>query len=89
VVSLRSTDRLEAISQMPVAALKRKMVAETPNKGSRQSTPVDLLAACFVVSSVVARNGDAPLLTPCKPPKSLTAPSTPIYELASSFNPLG
>src|ERR1700722_4138668 len=43
---------------------------------------VDLLPARFVVSRSQPLRGCS-LLTPCGQPKSLTAPSAPIYEMAS------
>src|SRR5580765_7044139 len=39
-------------------------------------------------SSVKARCGDSPCVTPSGQPKSLTAPSAPIYEMTSNRNPV-
>ena len=72
LITTRSGDH----SKIPVKTNEEKNLGG----GNQSGGSFDCLRCC---SSVTARCGDAPFLTPSRQPKSLAAPSALIYEMAS------
>ena len=77
------TDGLEAIaiSQIPAVAIPNQASEITNYQNSSRSGRSFGWPRCC--SSVKARCGDSPCVTPSGQPKSLAAPSAPIYEMTS------
>ncbi|EEF62043.1 hypothetical protein [Pedosphaera parvula] len=73
---------LEAISQTGAAASKHD--TNKMKKGKLYGETGDLLACPCVVRQSQPHYGGCSLLTPWGRPKSLPAPSAPVYEMASS-----